>query len=171
MEKTARLDMLARAYIIAASIIFLLVTAMYWMMLAETDVKHYCTHVPATEPHDFKVGENNACLINWSVILEKGWLPMLILILVFYTPALILYGLSRKKRSNYADAAIPKKKMRLLAAVCLFLALMITLIVGLYDTALPTFFGQTQDVTFTNIAIILLTLSGCIWLLQKVITV
>jgi hypothetical protein len=81
-------------YLITVWGVFVFLNAGMWGNFWEVD-KDYCIPVSPAEPHDYKIDENDACLIDWWVVAAKPGVLSLALFAIFFfiltLPALSLY--------------------------------------------------------------------------------
>lgn len=83
--------------------IFLFLNLGIWANFLDVD-KDYCIPVSPTEAHDFKLDENDACLIDWWFVVTKpGFLSLILFVIFFFIltlPALSLYRRYSLQRHN-----------------------------------------------------------------------
>lgn len=92
-------------YLIIIWGIFLFLNLGLWANFWEVD-KDYCIPVSPSEAHDFKIDENDACVIDWWVVAAKPGLFSLALFAFFFIiltlPALSLYR-RHNRRTHHDD--------------------------------------------------------------------
>jgi hypothetical protein len=66
-------------------------------MSFEHDLREYCIHVPASEPHHIRVSENNACLIDWMYFVKEPMFLLCLMYVVLILPMNILYFILKKR--------------------------------------------------------------------------
>lgn len=95
-----RLRNLARYYLVGFTALFFLYALFVLYSYAHIDnIKNYCIHVSADQPHDFIVSKNNACLIDWLYFVRE---PLLLLAFIYGILAgpvwMVFYFLQKKLR-------------------------------------------------------------------------
>lgn len=94
--KLKRIDLLFKAYAFVAGLASLLVLGIIWTNYLEAEIKSYCIHVPADQPHYFQISKSNACLIDWWAIIKEPILMSFLFMLALMLPYLSLSKLKRR---------------------------------------------------------------------------
>ncbi len=74
----------------------LLQVGVWSLYLSEENVREYCIHVPAGQPHDFQISEHNACRMDWWYFVKEPLLISFIILLVLLIPAFLVHVLAKK---------------------------------------------------------------------------
>ena len=93
-------------YVVVMSILFILWQIPFWYLYTgDENLREYCIAVPATQPHDIRVSEHNACLIDWGYFVrEPVFISALVYVVLIGPVALVGYFIRRslKKVEGHA---------------------------------------------------------------------
>lgn len=79
-----------------AFFIFVMAISYSWYF-QDGEILKFCIHIPASQEHDFAVGEHNACLIDWWPFMQEALAFPVMAYLAALMPAVIFLYKYRPK--------------------------------------------------------------------------